>query len=228
MDKGTLYLVSTPIGNYEDITLRALRILKTADILVCEEAKEGFRLLRQLEINRKFMLLNEHSGKEDENNIVLELALGKTVALFSDGGAPVFSDPGLNLVRQAIAMKIPVVPLPGANSVITALIASGCSLSSFYFAGWLSPESDERKQQLYHLKKRKELIVLMDTPYRLKKLLSECAETFPHPTYAVVAFELTTEKENFYRGTLQTLAGKAEKENLKGEFVLLIENGEKQ
>ncbi len=222
--KAKLYIVATPIGNYEDITLRALRILKGCDFIICEEFKEARRFLSHFKIEKELFSLNEHNENEVADELLLKLAEEKTAALISDCGTPLFSDPGHLLVDIAIQNKIDVVPVPGASSLLTALVGSGLDFEKFYFYGWLSPKKDIRRKQLLDLKRRKETIVLMDTPYRLKSLLEDIVKLLGANIPCVLAFELTKEKEKFYRGNAQNIFNHVIKENLKGEFVLIIDN----
>ncbi|MDO8550580.1 MAG: 16S rRNA (cytidine(1402)-2'-O)-methyltransferase, partial [Ignavibacteria bacterium] len=171
--KGVLYLVSTPIGNYEDITLRALRILKEVDFIICEEFKEARRLLSHYQIEKELFTLNEHNESEAANGILLKILDGKSAALISDAGTPLFSDPGHLLVQLCISQNINIVPVPGANSLLPALICSGFDFEKFYYYGWLSPKKEIRRKELLRLKGIKEVIVLLDTPYRLKSLLAD-------------------------------------------------------
>lgn len=228
--KPKLYIVSTPIGNYEDITLRALRILKECDFIICEEFKEARRLLSHYKIQKELFSLNEHNENESANELILKLLEGKSAALISDCGTPLFSDPGHLLVDLALQNRIEVIPVPGVSSLLTALVGSGLDFEKFYYYGWLSPKKDIRRKQLLDLRKRKssgsngETIVLMDTPYRLKTLLEDIVKLLGANIPCVIAFELTKEKEKFYRGNAQNILNTVESENLKGEFVLLIKN----
>ena len=229
--KPKLYIVSTPIGNYEDITLRALRILKECDFIICEELKEARRLLSHYKIEKELFPLNEHNENESANELILKLLVpkgwtskGKTAALISDCGTPLFSDPGHLLVDLALQNRIEVIPVPGTSSLLTALVGSGLDFEKFYYYGWLSPKKDIRRKQLLDLRKRKETIVLMDTPYRLKTLLEDIIKLLGPNIPCVLAFELTKEKEKFYRGNAQNILNAVERENLKGEFVLIIKN----
>jgi len=222
--KPKLYIVSTPIGNYEDITLRALRILKECDFIICEEYKEARRLLSHYKIEKELFPLNEHNENESANELILKLLEVKTAALISDCGTPLFSDPGHLLVDLALQNKIDVIPVPGVSSLLTALVGSGLDFEKFYYYGWLSPKKDIRRKQLLDLRKRRETIVLMDTPYRLKTLSEDIVKLLGPNIPCVLAFELTKEKEKFYRGNTQNILNVVEKENLKGEFVLIIKN----
>jgi 16S rRNA (cytidine1402-2'-O)-methyltransferase len=221
---GKLFLVSTPIGNYGDITIRAIETLKEVDFIICEEFKEARRLLSHLKIEKELFSLNEHNEKESSEEIIKKLNEGKEAALISDCGTPAFSDPGNYLVELCYSSGIQVVPVPGANSILPALVASGFDVSKFYYYGWLSPKKDIRRKELLELKKRKGTIVIMETPYRLIRLLQDIVSFLGKNINIVLAFELTTEREHFYRGTADEVLKIAEEENLKGEFVVVVEN----
>ena len=222
--KNKLYLVSTPIGNYEDITLRALRILKEVDFIICEEFKEARRLLSQYRIEKELFALNEHSENEIANEILLKILNGKFAALISDSGTPLFSDPGHLLVELCISQDIDVIPVPGANSLLPALVGSGFDFEKFYYYGWLSPKKEERRRELLQIKGIREVIVLLDTPYRLKSLLTDIVKILGKNVRTVLAFDLTMKTEKFYRSTAEEILKIAEQKNLKGEFVLIINN----
>ena len=219
-----LYIVSTPIGNYEDISLRALKILKEVDFIICEEFKEAKRLLAHFQIQKELHSLNEHNEEESSKELFQLIAGGKSSALISDCGTPLFSDPGSLLVQMCIDAKIDVVPIPGASSILAALVGSGFNLDKFYYAGWLSPKSDLRKKELLCLKNINELIILMETPYRLKAILTDISKIFPPSVPIVVAFNLTLADEKFYRGGTAEILKIVLDKNLKGEFVIVINN----
>ncbi|MEP0823835.1 MAG: 16S rRNA (cytidine(1402)-2'-O)-methyltransferase [Ignavibacterium sp.] len=220
---GILYLVATPIGNTEDITLRALRVLKEADLVVYEERKEGARLLREYGIeNKPVETLNEHNEPAASTLIIQELKRGRSVALISDAGTPVFADPGQILVRKAIAAGIRIVPVPGASSVLPALIVSGFPIQTFLFYGFLSPKRPRRIAELQQLKRDRRTIVFMETPYRLLQLLRDMAEVFGSSRNLCVAFDLTLPTEEIFRGTAPELYQKFMKEGRKGEFVVVL------
>lgn len=222
--KSKLYIVSTPIGNYEDITLRAIRLIKECDLLICEEYKEARRLLSHFKIQKELIALNEHNEKEVTDEIIIQIKEGKSAALISDCGTPLFSDPGHYLVKVSIQNKIDVVPVPGASSLLAALVGSGMDFEKFYYYGWLSPKKDIRKKQLYDLRKIKDTIVILDTPYRLQSLLEDVVKILGENVSVVLAYELTKENEKFYRGNAGNILNAVERENLKGEFVLIIKN----
>ena len=220
----TFFIVSTPIGNYEDITLRALRILKEVDFIICEEFKEARRLLSRYKIEKQLFELNEHNENEVSDEILQMILEGKSAALISDCGTPLFSDPGHLLVDLAIQNKIDVVPVPGVSSLLTALVGSGLDFEKFYYYGLLSPKKDIRRKQLLDLKRIKQTIVLIDTPYRLKTVLEDIVKILGANIPCVLAFELTKEREKFYRGNAGNILMHIKKENLKGEFVLILDN----
>ena len=222
--KRKLFLVSTPIGNYGDITLRALETLKSVDFIICEEYKIAQRFLAHYGIKKELISLNEHNEKDVVDEILLKILEGNSAALISDCGTPLFSDPGHLLVDVCISQNIDIVSIPGANSLLPALIGSGFDIEKFYYYGWLSPKKDIRRKQLLDLKRIKEIIVLMDTPYRLQRLLSDVVNFFSKNIPVVLAYELTTKNEKYYRGVAEGVLRMAEKENLKGEFVLVVNN----
>jgi 16S rRNA (cytidine1402-2'-O)-methyltransferase len=222
-----LYIVSIPIGNNDDITLRALKVLGEVDFIICEEYKEAKRLLSHFQIEKELFSLNEHNEKESSQEIFKKIKEGKSAALISDCGTPLFSDPGYLLVQMCITAKINIVPIPGASSIMPALIGSGFKLDKFYYVGWLSPKSEIRKKELLRLRNLKEVIVLMETPYRLKALLTDISKAFGFSTQIVVAFDLTLPTEKFYRGPVSEILEIAQDKKLKGEFVLIIDNNKK-
>lgn len=220
---GVLYLVATPIGNYDDMTLRALNVLKSVDLVVYEERREGERLLRHFQIQKPVESLNEHNEAAASHHILHYLKAGKSVALISDCGTPVFSDPGQLLVRTAIDEKIKVVPIPGASSLMPALTVSGFSIDQFLFYGWLSPKKERRRAELKQLTQERRTIVLMDTPYRLVPLLRDLAETFANTRRICIAFNLTKPDEQMFYGNAVELHKQFTSKELKGEFVIVIE-----
>ncbi len=222
--KGSLYLVATPIGNFADMTFRAIEVLKQVDIVVYEERKEGGRLLRHFGIEKPVESLNEHNEAAATFIILDHLAKGKNIAVVSDCGTPVFSDPGQLLVRKAIDAGIKVVPIPWASSLMPALTVSGFSIDQFVFYGWLSPKRPRRIAELQQLKRERRTIVLMDTPYRLLALLKDISDTFGSSRRLCVAFDLTLPDEEIFHGTGPSLLDTLTKLDKKGEFVVVIES----
>ena len=221
--KNKLFIVSTPIGNFDDITLRALKILKEVDIIVCEEFKPARRLLSFYGIAKQLISVNEHNESESTFEVIDEIKSGKTVALISDAGTPLFSDPGNTLVEQAILSGIEIVPVPGASSLLAALVGTGYHFEQFYYYGWLSPKKEIRQIQLKKLKAVNEVIIILETPYRLVALLTDIKKTFGSNQNIVVAYKLTQKEEKFYRGNVDSVLNKITNDKLKGEFVLIIE-----
>ena len=219
-----LYIVSTPIGNYDDISLRALNILKKVDFIICEEFKEARRLLSHFQIDKELHSLNEHNEEESSLEILKLLSPGKTAALITDCGTPLFSDPGTLLVQMCVYSKIDIVPIPGANSLLAALVGSGFKLDKFYYAGWLSPKSDLRKKELLRLKSIKELIIIMETPYRLAAILTDVSKVLGASKQICVAYNLTLDSEKFLRGSASDILKIIQSQKLKGEFVLIVNN----
>lgn len=220
---GTLYLVATPIGNYEDMTFRAIAVLKSVDLVIYEERREGERLLKHFGIQKPVESLNEHNEAAATDVILRHLKSGKNVAVVSDCGTPVFSDPGQMLVRRAIENGIAIVPIPGASSLLPALTVSGFSVDQFVFYGWLSPKKERRLAELRQLLNERRTVVLMDTPYRLLPLLRDLASTFQDARRICVAFNLTMPDERKFYGTASELYRKLGGSELKGEFVIVIE-----
>lgn len=221
---GKLFLVSIPIGNWDDITLRALKVLQQVDFIICEEFKEARRLLSEYKIEKELISLNEHNEKEVVDEILLKMLAGKTLALISDCGTPLFSDPGHLLVDLCISQNIDIIPVPGANSLLPALIGSGLDFENFYYYGWLSPKKEIRQQQLIRIKRTEEIIIILDTPYRLKSLLADVVKILGKNLKVVLAFQLTMGNERFYRGSAEEILKISEEKNLKGEFVLILDN----
>lgn len=225
MNSGILYLVTIPIGNIADITIRSLETLRKCDIIICEEYREGNRLLKQLEIDKELLNLNEHNESNVLEEYIIELLSGKNIALISDCGTPGFADPGLQLINRCIEMNIKIEFLAGANSVLTALVLSGFDISRFRFLGFLSPKSDLRKIQLQDLTVFRYSTVLMDTPYRLMTLLEELCNIIPDKKI-FIGTNLTTDEEEQFRGTPSEIIEKIKAKNsdrkFKAEFVIVI------
>lgn len=219
-----LYLVATPIGNYDDITIRALNVLNSADLIICEEYKEAKRLLSHYKIEKELISLNEHNENESAGEVILKIKSGKNAALISDCGTPLFSDPGHYLIQLCLSNNIDIVPIPGANSLLPALTGSGFPIENFFYYGWLSPKKERRRRELLKLKNLKEVIVILDTPYRLKTVLADIVKYLGAKKNIVVAFQLTMENEKFFRGTAKEILEIAVKKNLKGEYVIIINN----
>jgi 16S rRNA (cytidine1402-2'-O)-methyltransferase len=218
---GTLYIVATPIGNLEDITLRALRVLKEVDIIAAEDTRHSRKLLTHFGISRPLTSYFDHN-KELKGGYILErLQQGQNVALITDAGTPCISDPGYQLVRDAVAAGITVVPIPGACAAIAALSASGLPTDHFTFAGFLPNRQQKRRERLQAFAGEKGLLVLYESPKRLLATLRDMLETLGDRE-VVVARELTKIYEEFLRGRLSALVEEVEKREIRGEVAILV------
>ena len=222
--KGTLYIVSTPIGNLEDITLRAIRILKEVDLVAAEDTRHTLKLLTHFGISRPLTSYFDHNQQLKGDRILTALAEGKSVALVSDAGTPCISDPGYQLVRDAVAAGIAVVPLPGACAAVVALSASGLPTDEFTFVGFLPNRQAKRRERLAQLVSEPRLLVFYEAPHRLAATLADMAELFGD-RQAVVARELTKLYEEFARGILPELAERFTSAPVKGEVAILVSPG---
>ena len=219
--KGCLFIVSTPIGNYQDITLRAMNVLAEVDAVISEEYRQGSTLLKKLGIAEKeLILLNEHNEKGDSLMIAEELAQGKRYALISDCGTPAFADPGTELIRLSMENGIPVIAVPGPSSLMAAISLSPLPLEEFYFVGFLPRKKEIRHKKLSALKEMRVPIILMDAPYRLSRSLSEVITTFGRGRMITLAFNLTLPSENVLHDTAEHILQKMK--DKKGEFILIV------
>ena len=221
-EKGILYLVPTPIGNLEDMTFRAIRIMKEADLIAAEDTRNTKKLCNYFEIETPVTSYHEHNKESSGYKLVEKIKEGAKVALVSDAGMPTISDPGTELVAEAIAEGLTVVPLPGANAALTALIASGILPQPFYYYGFLQRGKKDKKKELGLLAKQTATIVLYESPHRLKETLSLMLEALGDRKI-VLCRELTKKYEEFLRGTISKALAWAEAEEVRGEFVLVLE-----
>jgi len=221
---GTLYLVATPIGNLEDITLRALRVLRECDVVAAEDTRRTGQLLKHFEISRPLLSYFQFNEARRSEEIIQRLRRGEKVALVTDAGSPGISDPGGRVVTAAIAAGLRVEPVPGPCALVAALTASGLATDEFHFIGFLPHKSGQRRNQLEALKSFAGTLVLYESPYRVEKLLGELNAVFPKRT-VVLARELTKKFEEFLRGRPAALLAAARQRSLKGEFVVLVAPG---
>lgn len=214
-----LYIVATPIGDISEITLRALEVLKNADLIICESTKEASKLLKAHGLKAKeYRVLDEHSKHEDVTEL-MEFCKEKVAALVSDCGTPGFCDPGSDLIGLCRKNKVMVKSVLGASSLMGLLSLAGRKVPQFHFRGFIPAENEERKKSWAELKKSKEAIILMDTPYRLGKMLTEVKEHFPN-RIVLLALNLSQENEIVLEGRIEDVAGKWNQE--KAEFMLLL------
>lgn len=217
-----LYLVATPIGNLEDITMRALRILKEVDVIAAEDTRNTKKLCNYFEITTPLVSYHEHNLEAGGEKLLHYLREGKSVALVSDAGLPCISDPGADIVVKAIDENFAVVPIPGANAALTALIASGLVPQPFYFFGFLNRNKKERRTQLEKLAKREETMVFYEAPHRLKETLKDI-ELVLGNRRITLARELTKKFEEFLRGTIEEAIEWTSNNDIRGEFCIVLE-----
>jgi 16S rRNA (cytidine1402-2'-O)-methyltransferase len=221
-----LYLVATPIGNLEDITLRALRVLKSVDRIACEDTRQTQKLLNHFDISTPTVSYHEHNEQTRTAELIALLQQGGRVAVVSDAGTPAFSDPGLEVVKAAVAAGVPVIPIPGANAALSALIASGMDTDRFLYAGFLAAKPGTRRTELEALATKADglTLVLYEAPHRILETLADVEAVWGEQARVVVARELTKLHEEFLRGTVQEVRrALAARERVRGEIVLLIE-----
>lgn len=216
-----LYIVPTPIGNLEDMTYRAVRILQEADIIAAEDTRQTMKLCNHFEIDTKLVSYHEHNKQVSGERLLEDLLSGKQVALVSDAGMPGISDPGSDLIRLAIAADIPVVVLPGANAALTALVASGLPTERFLYYGFLPRKKKERREALETLRYEQGTLIFYEAPHRLKEMLGGLLEILGD-RQLTLARELTKRYEEYIRGSVTEALDWAE-EDVRGEFVVIVE-----
>lgn len=219
---GKLYIVATPIGNLEDMTYRAVRILQEVDYIAAEDTRQTMKLLNHFQIHTKTISYHEHSRELREEEILSLLMQGKNLALVSDAGMPAISDPGQRLVARCIEKHIPVVPIPGVNAALSGLVASGFSTDSFLFLGFLPRESKRRIEQLQRYKEQPDTLIFYEAPHRIKDMLKDVAQIFGNRRI-MIARELTKRYEEMIHGTVEELLELCDQESLKGEMTVVVE-----
>jgi 16S rRNA (cytidine1402-2'-O)-methyltransferase len=216
-----LYVVATPIGNLGDITLRAVEALKSADVIAAEDTRHSGLLLKYLEIKKPFVSYHQHNEAARTTELVERLGRGENVALITDAGTPGLSDPGLRLIRECIKRELPFTIIPGASSILTALVGSGFSTDKFSFRGFLPVKSGQRERELRAVTERDETAIFFESPYRLTKTLAACIDIMPERQLCV-ARELTKKFEEFRRAAASELLAHYQAHPPKGEIVLVI------
>ncbi len=219
----SLFVISMPIGNPDDITLRAIETLKKVDFLICEEYKIGRKLLKRLDINKELYHLNEHNEKDEGEHILQLLLQGKDAAVFSDCGTPLFADPGTYLVNRCHQSGIRVIPVPGASSLMAALSVSGIDIKQFYYAGFLPRKTEERQKEIRKLKTYHCPVIIFDTPYRLKALLYSLKEEIPPDQRIILFLSLTQPDEKIIHGSVSQVFKQLNQNPPKKEFVLILQ-----
>jgi 16S rRNA (cytidine1402-2'-O)-methyltransferase len=223
----SLYLVATPIGNLEDITLRALRVLKEVDLIACEDTRQTLKLLSHYGIQTRLVSYHEHNEMTKAAELVVNLEGGAKIALVTDAGMPGISDPGFRLIALAIRHHVPVIPIPGASAFLAALVASGLPTDSFRFSGFLPSKSGQRRKLLESVKGSPRTQVFYEAPHRLLETLADVGEILGSDRHVVVAREVTKLHEEFLRGRVgDVLKELKSRGDVKGEITLLIAKAE--
>jgi 16S rRNA (cytidine1402-2'-O)-methyltransferase len=216
-----LYVVATPIGNLGDITLRALEVLKDVDLVAAEDTRHSGILLKHYKIDKPLISYHEHNEAMRSAQLVERLAAGETIALITDAGTPGLSDPGARLIRECIKRELPFTIIPGASSILTALVGSGFSTDKLFFGGFLPVKSGRRERELRAAAAREETTIFFESPYRLTKTLKACIDVM-QDRQLCVARELTKKFEEFRRGTAAELLARYEAHPPRGEIVFII------
>ena len=227
MTDGMLYLVGTPIGNLDDMTYRAIATLKTVDLIAAEDTRHTGKLLKHFQITTPQISYHDHNRQQRAGQLISKMLAGETIALVSDAGMPGISDPGFELVAEAIAEKINVVPIPGVSAVITGLVASGLSPEKFAFLGFLPTKKKIRLEQLEDLQSETKTLVFYEAPHRLLKTLQEFQEIFGGDRQIVCARELTKLHEEFWRGSIEQAIVYYASHQPKGEFTVIVAGQQK-
>ena len=218
-----LYIVATPIGNLEDITLRALHVLRGADLIACEDTRHTQKLLNHFEIKTPTQSYHEHNEAARAQELVERIAAGERIALVCDAGTPGVSDPGERLIRAAVESGVNVVSIPGASAIISALVASGLPTASFRFVGFLPSRSGERRSALEALRNAKETLIFYEAPHRIREMLDDLATIVGQHRNVVLARELTKVHEEFLRGTVAAVSAElAKRPAIKGEMTVIV------
>jgi 16S rRNA (cytidine1402-2'-O)-methyltransferase len=220
--KGVLYVVATPIGNLEDITYRAVRVLKEVDLVACEDTRQSRKLLDHYAITAKTVSYHEHNEAEQAEELVGELRSGMNIAQISDAGMPGISDPGYRLITRAIASGIDVVPIPGPSALVAALVGSGLASDDFQFLGFLPAKSGQRKTAFEAVRDFQHTLIFYEAPHRIHDTISDLAAVLGPERPVVIARELTKVHEEFIRGTAGELKELLQSRELKGEITLLV------
>lgn len=221
-ETGILYVVGTPIGNLEDITFRAVRILQSVDLIAAEDTRHTGKLLHHFQVATPQLSYHEHNRNSRIPELVQKLSEGKAIALVTDAGMPGISDPGYELVKACVSASIPVVPIPGPSAVITALCAAGLPTDKFVFEGFLPVKGKDRQQRWELLQTESRTIIFYESPHRLRQTLQECANFFGQERQLVLARELTKLHEEFWRGSIEEAIAHYNQREPQGEYTLVV------
>lgn len=225
--KNSLYLIPTPIGNFDDMTIRSIEVLKLVDVLFCEDTRITKQMLNRLEINKKLISSNDHNEESTKNIAIKYLEEGKNVGIVTDRGTPIISDPGYKVVEEAIKKGYNVIPLPGANALIPALIASGVNPSPFMFYGFLNSKKSKREKELENLKNYPVTIIFYEAPHRIIEMLESIQNIFGERKLSV-SREISKLYEEIYRGTPSSVIEELNNQEIRGEFVVVVEGSKKE
>lgn len=228
VEKGKLYLVATPIGNLGDITIRALETLKSVDMILAEDTRKTIKLLNHFGISKPMISFYRHNEGTKVGHVINMLKEGKNLAIVSDAGTPAISDPGEDLVKEAIQENIEIIPIPGPVAFIQGLIVSGFDTTRFVFEGFLPMNKANRREHLKSLEEEERTMIFYEAPHKLKRTLKDLAETFGENRRIVLAREITKIHEEHLRMTLKEANEYYETEDIKGEFVVLVEGAPKK
>ena len=223
IDPGELFIVSTPIGNLSDITMRALDVLRSVDCVACEDTRVTIKLLNRYEIRKPLISFHSKSADSALRRIVDLLGRGNSVALVTDSGTPLISDPGGKLIEELVVKGVKVTPVPGPSAVHTALAASGFSISDYTFVGFLSSKPSRRRRELVELKETRALLVFFESPHRLLATLEDALAAFGGVPVCV-AKEMTKKFEKYYRGSLGAVIKELQEDSVRGEYTVVVDN----
>ena len=218
----SLYLIPTPIGNFEDMTFRSIEILKLVDVLFCEDTRITKQMLNRFGINKKLVSSNDHNEESTKNIAIKYLEEGKNIGIVTDRGTPIISDPGYKVVEEVIKHGYNVIPLPGANALIPALISSGVNPSPFMFYGFLNAKTSKREKELENLKKYPLTIIFYEAPHRIIEMLESIKNVFGERKISV-SREISKLYEEIYRGVISEVIEELKKDEIRGEFVVVVE-----
>ena len=225
--KNSLYLIPTPIGNFDDMTLRSIETLKLVDVLFCEDTRITKQMLKRLDINKKLISSNDHNEENTKSLAVQYLEEGKNVGIVTDRGTPIISDPGYKIVEEVIKKGYNVIPLPGANALIPALISSGVNPSPFMFYGFLNSKKSKREKELQNLKNYPVTIIFYEAPHRIIEMLESLRDIFGNRKISV-AREISKLHEEIYRGKVGEVIKEISSEEIRGEFVVVVQGNDEE
>ncbi len=225
---GTLYIISTPIGNLKDLSERAIETMRTVDLILAEDTRQTKKLLYHFQIEAPLQSFHDHSSSGKMQAIISQIKEGKSMALVSDSGTPLLSDPGFPLTREAVKNDIPIVAIPGASALLTALVASGAPMERFIFEGFIPPKGSSRRERLEKIKHEESTQIIYESPYHILKLLEDLRGILGEKRNIVIGRELTKIHEEYLRGSIADLIMHFQKVKPRGEFVVIVPKKDKE